>query len=49
MPNMSLPNKDFSTNTVLNQANAIGIIGGVSIDSTSNFLHKLVLNQTWPS
>lgn len=42
VPNMSLPNKDFSTNTVLNQANAIGIIGGVSIDSTSNFLHKLV-------
>ncbi|KAL2926234.1 Aspartate racemase [Bienertia sinuspersici] len=42
VPNMSLPNKASSTNSMLNQANTIGIIGGVSADSTLNFLHKLV-------
>ncbi|KNA24824.1 hypothetical protein SOVF_012330 [Spinacia oleracea] len=42
VPNMSLSNKDFSTSSILNQANGIGVIGGVSLDSTMNFLHKLV-------
>lgn len=41
IPNISLPNKDCSGGSVLNQANAIGIIGGASIDSTVNFLQKL--------
>ncbi|KAH9617850.1 hypothetical protein KSS87_005910 [Heliosperma pusillum] len=41
-PNMSLPNKDFSTSSMLNQSNAIGILGGVCVNSTLNFLQKLV-------
>ncbi|CAO2813984.1 unnamed protein product [Amaranthus hypochondriacus] len=42
VPNLSLPNKDSSTSLMLNQVNTIGIIGGVSVDSTLNFLNKLV-------
>lgn len=42
VPNMSMPNKESSSVSMLNQANAIGIIGGASIDCTLNFLHKLV-------
>lgn len=41
VPNMSLPSKD-SHSLMLNKANAIGIIGGVSVDSTLNFLSKFV-------
>ncbi|XP_021731868.1 uncharacterized protein LOC110698678 isoform X1 [Chenopodium quinoa] len=40
VPNMSLSKKDFSTSSILNQGNAIGVIGGVSLDSTLNFVNK---------